>query len=255
MVGGPEPHIGNRIRATRERLGWSRETLGSRSGVSWGAIAQMESGRRTNTRSNTLLALARSLGVTIEYLLGAGADLPRMFGHEEFSYQTDDHFLSAVERFIDEGLSRSEAVLVATKTKNVQLLQGRLGPKVDQIQLTDSSAFYGEPPQALSLYRSFVDRSVIDGTPWARIVSETPWHGRNGDETRILVVFESLLDLIFGPLPVTVLCPYDERLVHEKVIDQTNQVHPQIRSDDEVVPNDSYKNPAEVLLGAPPATG
>jgi len=215
----------------------------------------MESGRRTNTRSNTLLALARSLGVTIEYLLGAGADLPRMFGHEEFSYQTDDHFLSAVERFIDEGLSRSEAVLVATKTKNVQLLQGRLGPKVDQIQLTDSSAFYGEPPQALSLYRSFVDRSVIDGTPWARIVSETPWHGRNGDETRILVVFESLLDLIFGPLPVTVLCPYDERLVHEKVIDQTNQVHPQIRSDDEVVPNDSYKNPAEVLLGAPPATG
>lgn len=75
--------------------------------------------------------------------------------------------------------------------------------------------------------------------------------GRNDDETRILLVFESLLDLIFGPLPVTVLCPYDERLVHEKVIDQTNQVHPQIRSE-ESSPTTLTRTPLRCCSGLRP---
>jgi hypothetical protein len=211
----------------------------------------MESGRRTNTRSDTLLALARALGVTVEYLLGVGSDLPRMFGHQTFSYRTDKEFVDMAESFIDEGLERSESVLVAVTTSNVKLIGKRLGSKTDQIELVDSSPFYEAAPQALSVFRSFVERAITAGASWARVIAEPPWRGRNEEEKRVLMVVESLLDLTFSPLPVTVLCPYDERLVDARVIAEAIQVHPHIRRSDEIVENDAYRNPAEVALGVP----
>src|ERR1700686_2883902 len=84
--------IGPRVRAARERLGWTREALAFHAGVSWSAIAQVESGRRTNLRPSTLLALSRPLGVSIDYLVEGGLSRPTMLGHSAFSYRTDDQF-------------------------------------------------------------------------------------------------------------------------------------------------------------------
>ena len=66
-----------------ERLGWTREALAFHSGLSWSAIAQVESGRRTNLRPSTLAALSRPLGVSIDYLVDGGqlaSDDARPFG-------------------------------------------------------------------------------------------------------------------------------------------------------------------------------
>jgi transcriptional regulator with XRE-family HTH domain len=70
------------LRAARERRGWSREVLAVQSGVSWSAIAQMESGRRKDVRLSTLTALSDALGVTVDYLAGRGGK-PRhaLFDH------------------------------------------------------------------------------------------------------------------------------------------------------------------------------
>ncbi|MGD0195929.1 MAG: helix-turn-helix transcriptional regulator, partial [Candidatus Dormibacteria bacterium] len=57
------------LQSARERRGWSRETLAHRSGLSWAAIAQIESGRRREVRASTLLALSSALGVSVDYLL------------------------------------------------------------------------------------------------------------------------------------------------------------------------------------------
>lgn len=252
MTEGREPHIGNRIRSARERLGWSREDLGSRSGVSWGAIAQMESGRRTNTRSDTLLALAQALGVTIEYLVGVGADLPRMFGHQAFSYETDEELLATVSEFVDEGLARSEGVLVALPKEALALVRKGLGPTVNHVEIVDSTHFYDMAPRALSVYRVFVEKQIAAGAPWVRIVAQPPWTGRTPEEERVLMVVESLLDLTFAPLPATVLCPYDRRLVGREVLDEVHRTHPHVRpSPTEVVGNPSYENPIEIALNGP----
>src|ERR1700761_4783343 len=64
-----ESGIGSRLRAARERLGLSREALAFHAGISWSAIAQVESGRRSQLRPSTLLALATALGLTIDYLV------------------------------------------------------------------------------------------------------------------------------------------------------------------------------------------
>ena len=251
MAEGKEPHIGRQIRAARERLGWSRETLGSKSGVSWGAIAQMESGRRSKARADTLLALARALGVTIEYLVGAGAELPRMFGHQAFSYVTDEELVETVREFVKEGLDRGEGILVALPKDHPQVVEKGLGTGAKKIEMIDSTGFYETPTRALSVFREFVEKQVVAGAPWARIVAQPPWAGRSREEKRVLMMVEALLDLTFSPLPATVLCPYDERVVDEKIIEGARRVHPHIRAGHEIVQNEAFENPLDVALETP----
>ena len=255
MAEGPEQHIGYRIRAARGRLGWSRETLGSKSGVSWAAITQMESGRRTNTRSDTLLALSKALGVTIEYLLGAGSDLPRMFGHETCFYSTDEEMLHHVSAFVFEGLERGEGVLVAMPRDKVAKVKKGLGSRTKEIETVDSTKFYAEPPTALRAYRAFVENQAVAGKPWARIVAEPPWQARDPEEERALMtvesLVESLLEVSFAPLPVTMLCPYDRRLVSQDVLDQASRTHPEIRTTTGTEENPSYEDPVDIAFIVP----
>lgn len=65
------------------------------------------------------------------------------------------------------------------------------------------------------------------------------------------MVVESLLDLTFSLLPVTVVCPYDERVVGPGIIAEAIRVHPHIRTSTEVVHNDDYGDPLTTILEIP----
>jgi DNA-binding XRE family transcriptional regulator len=73
-LAGDEPSIAAALRRTREQRGWSREELALHSGVSYGAIAQIESGRRVDVRLKSLVALADALGVSLDELAGRPSD-------------------------------------------------------------------------------------------------------------------------------------------------------------------------------------
>src|SRR5438445_2751375 len=118
--------IGARVRAARERLGWTREALAFHAGLSWSAIAQVESGRRQNVRPSTLAALSRPLGVSIDYLVSGSPGRSTMLKHSAFRYGTDDHFRTRMEPFLANGIERSEAVLAVTTAANIELLREHL---------------------------------------------------------------------------------------------------------------------------------
>src|ERR1700753_169051 len=103
--------IGTRVKAARQRLGWNRETLAFHSGISWSAIAQVETGRRQNLRPSTLQALAGALGVTIDYLVAGGGRVVPMLAHRVLIYGTEPEFLETAAPFLAEGMERGEAVL------------------------------------------------------------------------------------------------------------------------------------------------
>lgn len=56
----------SRLQELRKRAGLTQQELAVRAGVSLGAIAQLESGRRRFPRIKTALAIARVLGVEVE---------------------------------------------------------------------------------------------------------------------------------------------------------------------------------------------
>lgn len=75
--------LGERILTQRRAKGWTQRQLAEAADVRRATIAELESGKRTTVRSDTAVALARALGVTLDWLLTGQSGSP--------PYQTCEH--------------------------------------------------------------------------------------------------------------------------------------------------------------------
>ena len=62
--------LGDRIKATREKRGWSQNELSRLSGVRQALLSELESGKKDDTTGLALKRLAMTLGVTVDFLVG-----------------------------------------------------------------------------------------------------------------------------------------------------------------------------------------
>jgi transcriptional regulator with XRE-family HTH domain len=240
--------IGARVRAARERLGWTREALAFHAGVSWSAIAQVESGRRTNLRPSTLAALSRPLRVSIDYLVDGSQSPPTMLDHSAFAYRTDDQFRTTMGSFLAEGVERSEALLAVTTGPNIELLREHLGKDARSVEFIDASDFYSTPIAALEAFRAFSEAKLGGGANWVRVVGEPLWAGRSDADIRLWTRYESLFNLAFAASPMTVVCPYDERSVAPEVLSQAHLTHPHAIGDQGISQSSDYADPEAFAL-------
>jgi transcriptional regulator with XRE-family HTH domain len=240
--------LGHRVRSARTRLRWTREELAVRAGVSWSAIAQIESGRRRNVRPDTLSALARALGVTIDYLVNGSSEAPVMLEHSVLLYGSDDEFVDAVGTFLLEGLDRSEPTLLVTSDANVALVRKLLGGRARRVRVIRAKGLYTTPDGALAEYQRFVQRQVRRGAPWTRIVGEPIWADRSATESARWCRYESLINLAFAGMPVTIVCPYDERTVDQSILRHARATHPETIERGKTAASADYVQPGEFVL-------
>ena len=62
--------LGERIKTIRDHRGWNQQELARRAHVRPALISELESGKKTDTTGSVLRRLARTLGVSIDYLVG-----------------------------------------------------------------------------------------------------------------------------------------------------------------------------------------
>jgi transcriptional regulator with XRE-family HTH domain len=225
--------IGARLRAARARLGWTREELAFHSGLSWSAIAQVESGRRTNLRPSTLSALSEALGVTIDYLVSGSPSHAPMLEHSAYLYSADDAYRETMGSFLAEGLERSEAVMAVTTSGNLELLREHLGADAERVELVDATDWFTTPPAALEGFTSFSETRLRGGAPWVRVLAEPIWSPGSESELRLWTRFESLVNVAFGSSPATFVCPYDVRSVAPEIVSSARLTHPKLFGDAE----------------------
>ena len=241
--------IGESLRAARERLGWSREALAYHSGVSWSAIAQIESGRRKDVRLSSLSALADALNVSVDYLIGTAAAItPRLLEHQVLLYASDDEFLAAAIPFLTEGLERSHSVLAVTTATQIGLLRETLDDRSEQVEFADSVDWYRSPTTAFNRYRAFVKQKFDAGAPWIRIVGEPVWAGRSDAEVTAWTRYESLINLGFAASPATIVCPYDTRSLPVEVVADARRTHPEVAHGSDAATSAMYQEPQDFLL-------
>jgi transcriptional regulator with XRE-family HTH domain len=240
--------IDSPVRAARERRGWSRETLAFHSGISWSAIAQVESGRRTHLRPATLSALAEALGVTIDYLVHGKPTKAPMLQHAAYPYDADARFASTIGSFLAGGIERAEGVLAVTTAGNIELLREQLGKDADMVEFVESPSVLTTPPAALERFRRFCDGKIDAGVPWVRLIAEPIWSGRSEAEVGLWTRFESLLNLLFGSSPMMLVCPYDERSVSPELMRQAHLTHPEILSETGMSESGPYIGPGHLAL-------
>ena len=241
--------IGETLRAARERAGWSREALAYHSGVSWSAIAQIESGRRRDVRLGSLAALARALAVSVDYLIGmSAADTPPLLGHSLLTYGSDDEFQAANTPFLTEGIERSEPVLAVTTPSHIQLLRNSLDGNTGDVEFVDSVTWLTSPSDALNRFRTYAQQKFEAGAIWVRILGEPIWAGRSDAEVIAWTRFETMFNLAFASMPMTVVCPYDTRALSEEVVVNARRTHPLVTRGTETIENPEYREPEDVLL-------
>jgi transcriptional regulator with XRE-family HTH domain len=248
----PSSRIGATLRAARERLGWSRETLAYHSGVSWAAIAQIESGRRKDVRLSSLSALADALELSVDYLIGSAAAVtrPHLFEHPVLTYRSDEEFIATAIPFLDRGNEQSHRlVAVITETK-MELLRDALGERSDLVEFADWADWYRSPKEAMRRYGEFVKQKVEAGAVWVRFLAEAAWPGSTDAEVVAWTRYESLVNLAFASSPVTIMCTYDERLFPAKAVADARRTHPEVAQGSSTTANPSYREPEDFLLGA-----
>ena len=62
--------FGERIAQARSQRGLTQQELAVRTGIHQPSLAHLEKGRQAAVRADTVMALARGLGVSADYLLG-----------------------------------------------------------------------------------------------------------------------------------------------------------------------------------------
>ena len=80
--------LGEKIKELREQRGWSQRELSQRAHVRAALISELESGKKEDTTGSVLRRLARTLGVTVDYLVGMynGTSDPNVCPGEEDSF-------------------------------------------------------------------------------------------------------------------------------------------------------------------------
>ena len=241
--------IGARVLAARRRLEWTREMLAVRSGLSWSAVAQIETGRRTNLRPATLAGLAGALGVTIDYLVDGSATPRPLLVHRALIYEGDDAFANLVGPFLEDGIENSECAVAVTSAGKIELLRDHLGAKAEQVRFRDSAEVYTTPANAIAGYRDLLQECLEDGFSWVRAVGEPVWNG--GDAAvRDWVRYESVINLCFSGSPVTLVCPYDAAVLDEEIVEHARATHPETVTAAGVAVSETYADPAHFAISA-----
>ena len=241
--------IGPRIRAARERLGYSREELAYRSGLSWGAIEQIESGRRRQVRPDTLLRLCNALELTTDYVLSGRSRPAAMLEHRALIYRDEADYAAAAGPFVAEGIAASEAVLAVTTEGNLDLLRDRVGKDASKATFIESQGWYRTPASTVVAFRGFIDDATDEGARWVRILGEPIWLGRSEADVMMWTEFEAMLNVTFAPYPVSLLCAYDERLLPKEVVTAARVTHPAVVERGRSADSDHYIEAQDFLLG------
>jgi transcriptional regulator with XRE-family HTH domain len=244
--------VGRSLRSARERAGWSREALAHHSGLSWAAIAQIESGRRQEVRLGSLVALANALGVSVDYLVGGKATVsPKLFEHRALIYGSDEEFLASTVPFLVEGITRGESIIVVAANRKVGWLRDALGNEAAHVEFQDSAEWLRSPIGALNGFRTFMKERFERGAPWIRILGEPVWAGRSEVEVAEWTRFESLLNLSLGSSPGAALCPYDARSLPAQIVANARMTHPEVAEAGDVATSLAYQEPEDFLLTMP----
>lgn len=144
--------------------------------------------------------------------------------HIGLFYSTDADLLSSSVRFVEDGLSRREPVLVAQPPQQLRRLAGALGDSADGVAFVDMSVAGRNPGRILPwVLHDFALRHP--GRP-VRIIGEPIWPGRPEFAYPACVQYEALINVVLDGVNGTLLCPYDAARLPRRAVTDAYLTHP-----------------------------
>jgi hypothetical protein len=194
------------------------------------------------------VALANALEVSLDYLVGAPGVAPHLFEHHALVYGSDSAFAAAAVPFLTEGAEQSHSLLVVATEGKTKLLRGELGDRAALVEFVDWADWYRTPRVALDRYHEYVTKQCERGGNWVRVVAEAGWGNASGQKLAAWNRYEALVNLVFEPWPVTIMCTYDAHAFSKASLSHARRTHPTLAAGASATANPQYRDPGDLLL-------
>lgn len=167
------------------------------------------------------------------------------FVHQSCGYASDDEFVAVAVPFIRAGLDAGEPVLATTTAANLNLLDRSLGRDASRIDVAESADFGRHPPQRVAAFQRYWRERVASPDGRVRILAEPLWQDWSGREVKSWIRMESGLNVVLADANVTMVCPYDTRLISQDVSASAIRTHPLIAAEAGISDSADYADPIE----------
>jgi hypothetical protein len=185
------------------------------------------------------------------------------FQHWACVYDSDQQFLETAVPFLADGLAAGDPVLAITTPANLELISAALGARGGDVDYAESAFFGRRPPQRVAaLYRYWRNHAPrgSSGSGVVRILAEPVWAGRSAREVAAWTRMESALNVVLAPTAISMICPYDARLLGPDIVSGALRTHPARIAGARLSPSADFIDPVEFTrscdtgpLAGPPA--
>jgi anti-sigma regulatory factor (Ser/Thr protein kinase) len=178
--------------------------------------------------------------------------------HPALLYESRRDFLEYMVPFVRQGIDDEEPVFVAVEADPLEALRIEIGPDAPGVTLVDTREWHPNPSTRLRAFHEFVDGELRDGASAVRLAGAPVWPSADPDLEREWQRYESVLNVVLAPFPVTLVCTYDIAQLDPSIAVVARRTHPVVSQGAEG-PSADFEAPQEFLrhwnteLSPPPA--
>ncbi|MGH3113317.1 MAG: anti-sigma factor RsbA family regulatory protein, partial [Gaiellaceae bacterium] len=137
-------------------------------------------------------------------------------------------------------------VVVAVAGEELEALQGEVAAPDGDVRWLDTREWYPHPATRLRAFHDLVTDRLARGASRLRLVGEPVWPDGPAEHVLEWERYESVLNEVLAPYPVTLVCTYDTSRVTTAIAESARRTHPVILNS-ELAPSDAFLPPSELL--------
>ena len=168
------------------------------------------------------------------------------FEHPALLHSTLDAFLQVMVPFVNAGLRTDEPVFVAVGAERLRALRDLVGEH-DGVVWNDTLEWHPQPMPRLRAFTEYVTEQLAAGAPRLRLVGEPVWSADAPEDVREWQRYESVLNDVLSPYPVSLVCTYDAATLPSSIVEVAKVTHPVVRLPMEV--HSAVFEPPSAFLG------
>lgn len=171
--------------------------------------------------------------------------MDQTFEHDALLYATDEALMDTLVPWLQEGLEREDAAVVAATAPHIDQFRDALGADESSVSFVSSDDLYVHPVQTIASWQRMLSETADSGVAFTRIVGEVQF-GATTELQTSWTRYESALNAVFEHSPAWIVCPYNTRTLPSDVIDRAWRTHPTIWNATRHK-SDRYELPARLL--------
>jgi anti-sigma regulatory factor (Ser/Thr protein kinase) len=183
---------------------------------------------------------------------GEASDPVQGLVHQALLYGSDQEFMDVALPFVEDAVAADEPALIAVQGRNVENLRSALGGAPPGVTLFSVEQWYDTSARTRDKFGRWIAERTNGGHENAsranrrvRLIGEPPWALGHEAQVRDWARYESVLNLAFAEYPVTLICPYDARVLPPDIIEHARSTHPEIVGSDGAKDSETYEDPLE----------